>query len=765
MKNIFLICFLSILNIGFLNSSSIYKNKRAIPNEASKGEGFLTSFTKGDQLYLSIPKSHLDKPMMFSRHDSGNQYEFMQVVWSLFKDKILLKASHIASTSGAIIPFNKNNFLCENILAVFPREKTQSNSKLICINITQFLLHQNIPWTPEFNENLVPQLSYLIDTKNLSNEVIISTQRGLVKNQSRISIPVYYSFYELPVPMKSRRFDYRMGFYDAQESAISSQTKNSMANISRWRLEKRDNDKKTNRPIKPITFILSPKIPEKWREYVKYGIEEWLPAFKSAGFEDAIVVKEVDSMEDWQLHSLNYSIVRWGNNLNTGYKETEGSTVSNVIDLRSGEILKSDIILGSSYEFLADQYFIRCAPLDKRAQRYPFPDDLMGELIQSLVAHEAGHTFGIMDNNYGEYSYPITKMNDRSWLEKMGHTPSIMTYARHNNIAQPEDNIPASLLIQKLGPTDHYYIKWGYMEFPNTFSNKEEELALEGFIKLQDSITWFRYNNDQFEIIGPAATNEVVENDSPMKSTRLALKNIERVIDLLPEVNRGQKDNARLERLYDKTLNLWHHQMRQVVSLIGGYDIYYKSVNELGNMYTPIALKRQEEALNYLISNAFSPPNWLTHPVFISKLSYSTYPDKMLEYQQALLFELLRPQRMKRFERMENLKGYENISRIFISNLQFGLFRELYENLDVVDPKRQEIQSTYIDKLIQIIEQKRVNMDTNKRFFDYTDYSKGMVLEQLRALEKQIFKRVAEDKASGSMGHWMLCLKKLNSIL
>src|SRR5690606_4753338 len=108
----------------------------------------------------------------------------------------------------------------------------------------------------------------------------------------------------------------------------------------------------------------------------------------------------------------------------------------------------------------SEKYFIRAAPLDKRAQKFPFPDDLLGELYQSLVAHEAGHTFGLMDRNYGEFAYPIEKMSDVEWLRTMGHTPSVMNYTRQNNVAQPEDSIPPSLLNQKVGPMDIYNIKW-----------------------------------------------------------------------------------------------------------------------------------------------------------------------------------------------------------------------------------------------------------------------------------------------------------------
>ncbi len=757
-----IICFLSIYAIGF--SKNI--NNKAALTKGNKTEVFLTSFVKDDQIFLNIPDQILEQPMMFVRHDQSFDYKYLQVVWSLSKNKILLKVPRVQSKAGTIIPLESSPSLQENVLAVFPIDEMNNKSKRNCINITNLILNEAIEWVPGFSESLVPKLSFIQDVKNLNNEVIIKSNRGVIENNSKVSVPVYFGFYALPPVMEARRFDYRMGFFNEEKSSISYDTKNSIASITRWRLEKRDKNKSISVPIKPITFILSPKIPKKWRPYVKLGIEEWLPAFESAGFKDALVIKEVETLNDWDNHSLNNSIVRWGNNRNVrGSESNKASTISEVIDLRSGEVLKSDILIHTSYQSLADGYFIRCAPLDERALEYPFPDDLMGELIQSLVAHEAGHTFGIMDNNYGEYSYPFEKMRDKTWLKEMGHTPSIMTYARHNNIAQPEDSIPPSLLIQKVGPTDFYNIQWAYTSFPKVSSSHEQKIELERIIRLQDSVPWYRYNSGKNEIIGPASTDEVVEDDNPVKSTKMALKNLKRVIELLPKVNSDQKDNARLERLYEETLDLWYHHMRHVVSLIAGYDIHHKSISQDGSIYTPVAPEFQEEAIDFLITNAFNPPGWLVNPEFVSKISYSTYPDKVLEYQQKLLLELLRPQRMKRFEQMEKTAGYKGISQKYISRFQVGLFKELHENLLVVDPRKQEIQSTYIDKLIWIISQDRVNISSDKKQHVYTDYSKGIFMSQLMFLKKNIEKKLKRNKGENSAGHWKLCLTKLNKVL
>lgn len=767
MKYFILICFLSIHCSGFSYRTDDKTISKISTNEVSKNEAFLTSFMEGNQLYLNIPNQMLGKPVLFVRYDQTPTYKHLQVIWSLNKDKVLLKVQSINSTAGIIIPLKPKLDLMENILAIFPVEKKIDNSKSQCINITKLVLNQRIEWTPGFKENLVPEISLLLGTKDLDNEVIIKTNRGMVVNQSKLSIPVYFGFCALKEHMKARQYDYRMGFFNEVINGIPYGINNRIANINRWRLEKKYKDQNLSVPISPIEFILSPEIPNKWRPYIKAGIEEWLPAFESAGFKNAIVVKEVDSLKDWQAHSINTSVVHWGKQKYFRGSEDEnfGGTVSKVVDFRTGEMLKCDIHLNASRENYEDRYFIRAAPLDKRARKFPFPDELIGEMYQCLAAHEAGHAFGIMDGNYGEYSYPLDKINERNWLEKMGFTPSIMNYSRPNNIAQPEDSIPPSLLIQKVGPTDLYNIKWAYLEFPIGTSPEEENAELESIIRLQDSISWYRYNYRRNEVIGPAMTDEVVETNDPINSTKMALKNIKRVIEILPQVSQDQKDNARLERLYKKTLELWYRHMRHVVSLIGGYEIHYKSINQEGSIYTPIKLEQQKEAIEFLIFNAFNPPEWLVHPEFIYRINYSTYPDKMLEYQQNLLFELLRPQRMKRLEYLENSLGNKRVTQKLLLNLQVGLFKELNENHRIVNPRRQELQSTYIDKLIWIVKQERQNVYAENKSHDYTDYSKGIFMEHLLALKKDIEKTVKRNKVNSSLGHWELCLIKINELL
>ena len=721
---------------------------------------------EGNEVFFALDDSLLNKEMLFVRHGTG----YKQVIWSKHMDYILLEIPRINSLSGIILPINNSPSVENNVIAAFPIIKGKSDSKTHYINVTNLFLKNIMEWYSGFKEPVMADLTLILEVKQLDNEVVVRTRRILSNNATKSKAILVFSFFILPEPMAPRLFDYRMGYsVEDENSFINHSPKSEKASITRWRLEKKDKDKKISDPIKPITFYFDDKIPGKWKPYIKAGILEWAVAFENAGYRNAIQVKDapVDNIH-WDIHSVNNAIIRWSNNTGVrGFEDNYGSTVNNIIDLRTGEILKSDIIIGSSYESLAAEYIVRCAPLDTRAQQYPLPNDLIGELIQSVVAHEAGHAFGIKDANYGEYAYPFNKMRNKHWLKKMGHTPSIMTYARHNYIPQPEDSISPSLLIQKVGPTDVYQIKWGYQKFENIKAPQDELPFLEKLIRQQDTIAWYRYNIGQYEQIGPASGDEVVDNNDPIKSTLLGLKNMKRVIELLPEITKHEKDYDLLERLYYKTFTLWFNEMKQVMSLVGGYTIHYKSVNQKGDIYTPIPLKVQEDAMDFLMLNAFDPPKWLINPKFKSKTSYSTTSDIAIDFQLKLLTELLKAKRMQRVLKMEDSNLYKGVLGRLMSKIQATLFYELTKKTVVINRHKQEMQNAYITHLVKAIEEEKkyeyIMPDWN--YYLYSDYTKSIFISELLSLKVRINEHLNNVKERSTQAHLVFCLVQIDKVL
>ncbi|GAA3587405.1 zinc-dependent metalloprotease [Flavivirga amylovorans] len=767
-------CIISTGGYAQKTTSHLRPYDEVITSETITKKGFLSVHLLKNKFYLEIPSAMLNKELLFVRH--GRYGNSKQIKWIKKENKIHLIIPEIQSKAGNTIPLIKGKFIEKMTVATFPILAIGDKGLSDVIDITSLFLK-----TPK---ELHGGVMVIFDDLAFINKVLafdavieVKTSKTTMSDKGSITADVDYSLVLLPEPMMPRLYDCRMGFHHDKQVPATLDNKVSRASIVRWRLEKKDPDKELSDPIKPITFYFDPVMPDKWKPYVKMGVEEWLPAFEAAGFKNAIVVKEPPvNDENWAINSMRYSYIRWVNHSKyRGHEGEGGTTASKIIDERTGEILKGDVLIGE-INFLVDRYFTRCSPLDKRAQEYPFPDDLMGELIQSLTAHEAGHIFGLMDGNYGEYTYPFERMRDKKWLQEMGHTPSAMSYARDNFIVQPEDSIPPSLLIQKVGPTDLYSIRWGYTPFKEAKTPDAELPYLEKIVREQDSIPWYKYIGNTGIDYGPGVLNEIVESDNPVKATALGIQNLKRVIQLIPSATRNEPESEIKRRFYRKTLQLWIDQMESVVSLVGGYTAQYKSAGQEGSVYTPVRANRQREAVAFLNTYAFHPPLWMAPPNLIRRFSSESFENVVINSRLAIisrrqlkiLFGLLDTGRLKRVEEtsltMEN--GYSITD--LLQDLYKGLWSEL-ESRDIkINPYRQELQIAYIIRLKAAINSVNshypsnfLNLAVNK--YSYSNYTRAGMLSALNTLKNTIEKAIQNTNDIVTKEHLELCLLEIKS--
>ena len=104
--------------------------------------------------------------------------------------------------------------------------------------------------------------------------------------------------------MMPRYYDDRVGFFSLQQIDYSADEQKAATRrlITRWRLEPSDWDAFNNgelvEPVKPIVYYIDPATPEKWRPYLKQGVEDWAGAFAEAGFSNAIIARDPPSPEE-----------------------------------------------------------------------------------------------------------------------------------------------------------------------------------------------------------------------------------------------------------------------------------------------------------------------------------------------------------------------------------------------------------------------------------------------------------------------------------
>ena len=514
----------------------------------------------------------------------------------------------------------------------------------------------------------------------------------------------HFSLVKLPEkPMMARLADPRVIWFATRQSDFGSpkQKVETRSYINRWRLEKKDPTAAVSEPVKPITYYIDPATPTWLVPWVKAGIEEWQPAFEKAGFRRGIVAREVpaDSLELINGEDASVSMVRW---LPSPVQNAVGPST---VDPRSGEILDADVqMYHNIMQLQRSWYFTQVGHLDPRAQKGPFPRELMGRLVQFVVAHEVGHTLGFPHNMKASSQYPLDSIRNAAWVKRMGHSPSIMDYARFNYVAQPEDGIAVEDLVPKVGTYDTYAVQWGYTPVPGARTPEQEKPFLDSLARLQETTPWFRSAADGG--IGgpdPGEMSEVIGDAEPIRATALGIRNLQRVMKLLPGATTGTPGESYedLEELYGDVIGQWRREMNAVVRVIGGADRVQRATGQAGQVWTPVGAARQKEALAFLQANAFTTPTWLVDTAITRKFEASGSVQRVGGAMAGVLGSLVADARLLRMLEIDALPvtGERYTLPQFLGDLRRGLWSEAASGR-AVDAYRRRVQRSYVEAMI-----------------------------------------------------------------
>ena len=513
-----------------------------------------------------------------------------------------------------------------------------------------------------------------------------------------------FSIAKLPdVPMKPRLLDERVGYFGVQQRDFSGATQRVETRrfIGRWRLE--CSDKKVGNlcvPIKPITYYLDPATPAWIKPWIRKGIEDWQVAFEAAGFYKGIVAAEPPKNDpDFSGEDATVAMVRWLPSA------TENAVGPSLRDPRTGEIIDADVQTYLNVMNLnRSWYFTQVGHLDKRAQKMPFPDTLMGRLVEYVTAHEVGHTLGFPHNFKASSMYPVDSVRSRAFVKKMGHTPTLMDYSRFNYVAQPEDNIDLDDLIPKVGPYDKYAVMWGYTPIPNAKTPEDEKPTLEKWTRMQDTIPWYRFAGDAGAGgADPGEQSEAVGDADAVKATTLGMKNLKRTMALLEGATAWKEGTTfdDLEELYGRTVGQWATEMGHVARVLGGQYKQEKYVGQKGPVYRPVEPARQKEALQFLLDNAYTTPTWLLNQDILRKIEPSGSLNRVGSAQARSLAAIVandRLQRMLEMEAMAMSKGEVYPVADMLADLRAGLWKEIATGAPI-DAFRRRLQRVYLEAM------------------------------------------------------------------
>lgn len=761
MKNYFVWMLCAGLLCGMPAEAKKKKGKKEEPKAvvntvvkpAVEHDGLFRVTKVDDNWFFEIPDSLLERQiLMTTRYTStpancglfGGELANQQTVYweKVGTDKMLLRSSlfvNVADTaqaiSRAVTVSNENP-----IIGSFKIEA--QNNGLYKIKVNDFFNDDNpavsLPASLKKKFSLTMQVSaasYIEDIKSfpMNTEVRMVktwTSNGVtlytVRQTGKATFGLNVSFVKLPdEPMMRRYFDPRVGYFteDFNEYADDQQRVKYKRFITRWRLEPKPEDVEKMRrgelvePQKPIVYYIDPATPERWRKYLIMGVNDWQKAFEAAGFKNAIIGKEWPEEDStMSMEDARYSVIRY---LASPISNAYGPHIH---DPRTGEILESHVCwYHNVMTTLHDWYMVQASSIDEAARKMHFDDELMGQLIRFVSSHEIGHTLGLRHNFGSSSTVPVDSLRNKDWVEKYGHTPSIMDYARFNYVAQPQDGISRKGIFPHIGDYDVWAIQWGYTPMFGATNEDIDHLLLEQLVEDnlgKDSRLWFG-DGETNSVRDPRCQMEDLGDDA-VKAGEYGIRNLKREIKSLPEWTFNADDiyNENLKEIYFQILAQFMRYNGHVISYIGGVYNDFKTPSQPGDVFTPVSRAKQKEALEYVNRNIFKEPTWLIAESYMPRIT-STPQQMTVRVGESALASLLSHYVLTHMSPRYTVDEY-------LDDLTAMLFTN-EDARQAITPYRAALQGSYVRTLVQTFENGERNavfrpavLYTLRRLRDYT---------------------------------------------
>jgi len=802
MKNLLLslLLFITYFNCAFAQKedkktdekSKIKDYNKVIDSTYTTDEGLFKVHSNKEKYLYEISPNLFDKEMLMVTRISktangigyGGQKINSQVLrWQKKYNKILLRIVSYENIANDSLPIAKSvkNSNFEPILYSFDIKTYNLKDSSAVIDVTSFFTEDvKAIGFPERRRkqlkitSLDKKRSFIesinsfpinIETRNVLTYK--SSEPPSLSNSQTISLEINNSMLLLPEnKMQSRLRDRRVGYFSQSQTdyGLDEQKAKSTTYIKRWKLVPSDieayNRGELVDPIKPIVYYIDPATPEKWRKYLKEGVEDWQVAFEGAGFKNAIICKYPPTKKEnpnWSPEDARYSVIRYyASNIQNAYGP-------HTADPRTGEILESDIgWYHNVMNLLRNWYLVQTSAVNKSSRGVKFEDEVMGQLVRFVSAHEVGHTIGLQHNMGSSYAYPVDSLRSKNFTSFHGVAPSIMDYARFNYIAQPEDSV--TNFYPMVGTYDKWAVKWGYTYFDGE-STKSEQKILNDWIKSHsgDYEYWFGYNNR----IDPRSQTESIGDDN-MKASYYGLENLKRILPNLMKWSYEEgKDYDDLKELYLNVISQVRRYIGHVSTNVGGIFEDIKSYDQEGPIYVHVPKEQQKRAITFLNSYVFSSLEWMVDYEILEKIENIGSVERIRGIQMYALNRLFDYSRLARMiENDQKNKSLAYSINEMIQDLNKVIWKDLNSNTSI-NLYNRNLQKGYVNILFNIMKETKTQSAYSKRNganikFDESDI-RPVILSELMSLQKKIksgLKQVKDKNTKDHLNYLNLLIRK-----
>ncbi|HVS00814.1 MAG TPA: zinc-dependent metalloprotease [Thermoanaerobaculia bacterium] len=793
-----------------------------LTRDATVREGFFDTYEKGDHLYLAISADRLGQDLVLvPRLERGigaaglfgglmfDRQAASLVAFERHGDRVFLvkRAHRFTANAGSAEAAALALSIGESVLQSAPVLATRKDGTVL-IDVYEWMVSDlsNIdkllrpalgsPGKPG-RATLDRSRSYLSEVKAFPRNLEITARLTFTPGDpsSLTSLPdarflplgLHYSFAALPEqPMTPRLGDDRMGYIHTVRKDFSRDEETYYVRYAnRWRLEPGEKVGDLYRPKKQIVYYIDRTVPERFRPWVKAGIEEWNRAFEAAGFKDAIRGEMLP--DDADPSDLRYATVRWITTDQAGF----GGIGPSIVDPRTGEILDAEILIDAGqvpkfkdeWRLLASPatrldallgpgapssdngwhgevaYFadalavqgsllrLALAARGEIAPGEPTPDRYLGEAIRYVTMHEVGHTLGLDHNFQGSSSTPLDKVHDRTWTREHGIAASVMDYVPVNLAPLGLEN--GDFYDVSLGTYDLWVIAYGYTPDPERARQLARLAAQPGHE--------FGSSDDYYSAGAVDPRNNLWDvSQDPLQwgIERAAL--LRKIWPRLPElVLADDKSPASLTIAFDAMVSAYSEALAPAIRYIGGQYRHRDHIGDPGARppFVPVPKQEQRKALAFINEQVFgerafgvSPEllrqlgglawdHWGSPGHFNGRLDFP-YLSEISDIQRVFLNRLTDPYRLAWMREAEVKFGAGQV--LTLPDLFAGLTESLWSEVWTapgrdVPALRRDVQRLHLDRMIELLVRPPDRMPADAR---------ALARRQLRELHARLSRRL-----------------------